>query len=475
MRHRELLINGFFFGGPCDSSVGKEIVREPWTGSPWATVAEGGWSELSTAIECAEEAFRTWKHSSVILRQELLLRIATLVRDRSDELVETLVEEIGKPIPLAKGEVDRMAITFETAARALDRWGEVPIDISLDPRSSDFHVSSHRVPRGVVLAIVPYNWPFNLAAHKIAPALAIGCTVVMKVSPTAAYSGLTLARLIHEAGCPPGVLNAWNGPTALMSKVINHPKVNVVSFTGSAAVGWEVAKLPRSKHVVLELGGDASVVFLSGTDIEAAVPRVVASAFGYAGQVCISAQHLWVHADDLERVSELLVSQTRALARTDATDRSGICGPMISVEAATRVKDWIDEAVEGGGQVLVGGEREGNFVEPTLVLNPPKNSRLANEEVFGPVLTLRSYTNPDEPRQAINGSRYGIHASVFGTDASTYADTLEIAGVVIDDAPTVRFDAAPYGGVRESGLGREGVWESMLEFSTPKTTIRRTT
>lgn len=475
MHHRELLINGFFIGGPCDSSVGKEIVRDPLTGQPWATVAEGGWSELSTAIECAAEAFQAWRWSTPQVRQTLLFRIATLIRERREELVEDLVREIAKPVRLAESEVDRMAITFETAGSALDHWGVEPVDVSLDPRSRAFDVTSRRIPRGVVLAIVPYNWPFNLAAHKIAPALAVGCTVVMKVSPLSAYSGLTLARLLHEAGCPPGVVNAWNGATPLVKRAIDHPRIDVVSFTGSAAVGWEIAKIPRQKHVVLELGGDASVVLMPGADLLPAVVSTLNSAFAYAGQICISAQHLWVAEGDLEAVKYACIEMIGAVGVGSPADTGTICGPMINEDAARRVMDWVQEAVELGGEVLVGGTRSGSIMSPTVVLNPPLQSRLATEEVFGPVLTLRAYLSIEEPRAAINGSKYGIHASVFGPGAVEFAETLDVAGVVVNDVPTVRFDAAPYGGVRQSGLGREGVVESMREYTTPKTMMQRIT
>ncbi len=464
MRHRELLINGFFFGGPCDSSVGKEVVRDCYSRNVWGTVAEGGWSELNTAIESAAQAFESWKSSPFPERQILLRKIAENVRARRDELAEILVAEIGKPIVWAEGEVDRLAITFDTAAKALSDWGWQPVDVSLDPRHESYEVSSCRSPRGVVLAIVPYNWPYNLAAHKIAPAIASGNTVVMKVSPLAPYAGLTLARLIHESGCPEGVVNAWNGPDALMKKAVAHPRVDVISFTGSAKVGWSI---PQDKHLILELGCDAHVIFNRGTKLSHAVPAVIKSAFGYAGQVCIAAQHLWVHESLFEEAKDRLIVETNECPTGDPARRETVCGPLIHAQAAARVAEWIAE----GGEILAGGGRTGNVIQPTLILNP--RGLLATEEVFGPVLTLRSFTDIREPIEAVNSSKYGIHASIFGDDALALSCQLNVGGVVVDDVPSTRFDAAPYGGLKQSGLGREGVHAAMQEFTTDQTRIVR--
>lgn len=477
MIHAELLIDGHFIGGPCDQATGKQVIRNPYDGSVVGTAAEGGLGELRGCLDAAWDAFQSWRFSSTADRQALLRRIASLVRDRRGELVDLLIAEIGKPAVWARGEVDRMAITFDVAAMELEFWGPEGVDIPLDPRAVDYSASVSRFPVGPILCIVPYNWPFNLAAHKVAPALAAGNTVILKVSPLAPLCTLALARLIHDAGCPHGVVNAWNGASQVISRVSSDPRCRMVSFTGSPAVGWKVKQeLPPEKKVALELGGNGFAIVCESADFDWATKRCVAGGYGYAGQVCIAVQHVLAASSIYDKVREHLVRLTNECAWGDPSLESTVCGPMISAEAADRVEEWIREAVSAGAKVIAGGGREGNALKPILLVDVPQSVRLANEEVFGPVLTLERYENLGEAFKRVNTGAYGIHVGIFTNDLEETAlayERLEVGGVVVNDYPTLRFDNLPYGGLKSSGFGREGVRYAMNEMSEWKSLVKK--
>jgi acyl-CoA reductase-like NAD-dependent aldehyde dehydrogenase len=349
------------------------------------------------------------------------------------------------------------------------------VDVAYDPRGKDYQAWVERLPVGPVLGIVPYNWPYNLAAHKIAPALAVGCTMVVKPSSAAPLSTLTLCRLIHEAGCPPGVVNAVVCPSKIAERMALDPRIAKVSFTGSPAVGWGLKeKLPRKK-VTLELGGDASAIVMPDADLDWATKRIVAGKFGYAGQICISVQHARIHQDVYADMRARLIEATLACKSGDPEDPTTVCGPLVSAEAADKVQAWLQEALDGGGKLLAGGLRDGNVVSPTLIENVPASARLSCEEVFGPVLTLSSFATLDEAIAAVNASNYGIHAGVFTRDpaaAERCFNELEVGGVVVNDYPTLRFDSLPYGGVKNSGFGREGVRYAMDEMTELKSFVK---
>ncbi len=476
--HQELLIAGHRIGGPCDQAVGKEIVRNPYDQSVVGTVAEGGWSELSTCLEAAQDAFKTWRKSSSGTRIELLTNIADLARERRQELAELAVLEIGKSITMALAEVDRLVRTFEIAARELEdneEWITRHIDISFDPRSQGGKAFVERRPRGVIFAITPYNWPYNLAAHKIAPALASGNTIVLKPNPLSALCTLTLAHLIQEAGCPPGVFNCWNGATPLVEKALKDPRVNMISFTGSATVGWSIKAAHPRIPVALELGGNAPAIVCSSADIDEAIRKLVPSAYGYAGQVCISLQNLFVHEAIYDAFREKLVAAVQKTVTGDPRREEVLCGPLISPLFVQKVQTMVDDAVSKGAKILVEGEVKGNLMPPVLVENAPLNSAIMTEEAFGPVLTLNTFADLDALIATLNQGKYGIHASIFtksDEDLSAFTD-LSFGGLVINDSPNVRFDNLPYGGVRESGFGREGVRYAMEEMTELRSTLKR--
>lgn len=482
MLHRELLIGGVFIGGTCDQAIGKQVVTLPGTKTVLGTSAEAGWPEADAALDAATTAFESWKGEKPEVRASLLSSIAALVREREDELAELLTLEVAKPITLALGEVRRMAHTFELSAQAAAINRQENVDILYDSRASNFEASRRRMGIGPVFAIAPYNWPFNLAAHKIGPALAAGNTVLLKGSPLASLCSLTLARLIHEAGCPAGIVNALNCEAAIAERIAQDPRTKLVSFTGSPAVGWHLKELLPRKRVLLELGGDSTAIVTESANLGSAAKSLALSAYGYAGQVCISAQHALVHRSVYAEFSERIVAETKNCPTGDPRDHQTVCGPMISEQASEKVQSWIEEAIGQGSTILTGGTRNGALLVPTLVETSDMLERnrqamhLTCDEVFGPVLNLAPYDDLDTAVQWINASQYGIHASVFSADEAqvrSCISQLDVAGIVVNEAPTVRFDKLPYGGVKSSGWGREGVEYTLDAMSEWQSVVRK--
>jgi acyl-CoA reductase-like NAD-dependent aldehyde dehydrogenase len=477
MTHGELLIDGVPLGGAEDVSIEKVTIRAPYDEQVVGLSAVAGPAEVERAIAAAHRAFQTWRRSPRRTRRELLRAVASGVRDRSDGLVELLSREVGKPVSWSRGEVARLALTFDLAADLLSSYGGEWMPVDFDDRGGGYRCLAERFPVGPVLAIVPYNWPFNLAAHKVAPALAVGCTVILKASHQAPLSTLTLAHLIHEAGCPAGVLNGlFCRPTDAEAMALDE-RMSMVSFTGSPAVGRHLKALVPQKRVSLELGGDASALICADADLDFAVGRCVAGGYGYAGQVCIAVQHVLVHRAVYAEVRERLIAATIACPHGDPLDPRTVCGPLITSEAADKVMEWIEEARGAGAAVLAGASRSGRVVAPTLMERVPQTARLGCEEVFGPVLTLEPFGTIDEAISVVNASRYGLQCGVFTNDARIAEKAfreIEVGGVIVGDYPTLRFDNMPYGGVKLSGFGREGVRYAMDEMTELKTLLVRT-
>jgi acyl-CoA reductase-like NAD-dependent aldehyde dehydrogenase len=469
VHHGELLIDGHFIGGPCDQATAKDVIRSPWNGNVVGVAAEGGQQELRGCIEAAHTAFQTWRHFPRHERQALLRKVASLVRERKEELALLLCREVGKPITMARAEVARLAVTFDLAADHLATWGLEARPADLDPRGNTARITVERVPLGVILGIVPYNWPFNLAAQKIAPALATGNTIVLKASPLAPLCTMELGRILHEAGAPPGTINVWNGATEDIDPLLDDPRIAMLSFTGSEKVGWSLKKRLWDRPVLLELGGDAHAIVMADADLPRAANLIAKSAYGYAGQVCISTQHVLVQEKVYDQFRDLLIAETSACPTGDPELEDTVCGPLISVAAADKARALLDSQ-----SIIAGGGGEGTLMRPTLVENILPTAPLATEEAFAPILTLRSVANLEEAAQRVNASRFGIHAAVFTENLATADQAyrlFDVGGVIINDSPSLRFDIMPYGGVRRSGFGREGVREAMDEMTIPKTMV----
>lgn len=475
MNHFEMLIGGHFVGGPCDQSVAKTVSRTPWTGAVIGTAAEASWAECEMALIAAHEAKSNWQATPCEDRSALLKRISSLIRERKGELAQLLVDEVGKPISFARAEVDRIAITFELSAEAALSSRSFAADLSYDPRGVHFSAEVMRVPRGAVFGIVPYNWPFNLAAHKLGPALASGNTIILKGSPLSPLCHLALARIFADAGTPDGVANFLLCEPREAERIAGDPRIDGISFTGSPAVGWHLKERFPKKPIWLELGGNAFAVVASKTrdDLWEILAK---SAFGYAGQICISLQHLLIHESLYEAAVDALIDSTNQIACADPTLEDTICGPMIHEQAAQKAIYRIAEAARSGATILAGSNCTGNRMSPTLLSDVPLETELMTEEIFAPVLTIEPYSNLGEAIGRINASTYGIHASLFSADEDAiqkFARECHVGGVVINDAPTIRFDSLPYGGVRESGFGREGISAAIREFTEEKSVVRR--
>ena len=459
-----------------DGSQGRIEARAPYDGTLLGTAPVSGSDEAEAALRSARSAFASWRASDRDARRVVLERVSALVADRAEPLARLMAQEVGKPIAWARAEVTRLGPTFGLAADLMDGRAREELPLGFDKRGKDYRCFVEREPRGVVFGIVPYNWPYNLAAHKLAPAIAAGCTIVLKPSRTAALSTLALAELVHDAGCPPGVVNCLLVENGVAEGLVRDDRVAFVSFTGSPDVGWHLKRLVPEKHVSLELGGDGSVLVFEDADLDLAVSRTVLGAYGYAGQVCIAVQHAHVHRSAYDATMAKLIEATEATTYGDPLDERTVCGPLISSDACDKVMDWIQEAEDGGAKVIVGGNRVGNVIQPTLIEDVPHGCRLAKEEVFGPVLTLSAFETEDEAFARVNASQYGIHCGVFTNDDERMERAyraLEVSGVIVNDFPTLRFDNMPYGGVKRSGFGREGVRCAYEEMTTPKVLLAR--
>lgn len=452
--HVELLIAGHRIGGPCDQAVGKELARSPVDGSVIGTYAEGGWSELLTAISAADEAQQKWRYSSEHERFMLLVRMVEALQDRKSELVEILESEIAKPKPLAEAEFDRLIQTFKITRSLLEEdW----VDLV---ESREDHYCITREPRGVIFAITPFNFPLNLAAHKIAPALASRNAIILKPSPKSALSTLTLALILQEAGIPDGLLNTWIGPNPLVVKALKDPRIKMLSFTGSAEVGWNLKDQFPRLHMTLELGGDASAVVAPHLDeeFEEHFDLVVKGAFSFAGQSCISTQHVWVHRDSYDQWSTEL--------RRWVTENQGLI--QIDQAARERYKKVLAEAKSGGATVTVG-----DFEHPAAIIeNLPTNSPLFGNEVFAPLLILHRYEELKEVFKVIEAKTNPINVSFLSRseDYNVKFLGMNVPGLLLNKPTNFRDDALPYGGSGKSGIGREGPRYAIEEMTELQTT-----
>jgi acyl-CoA reductase-like NAD-dependent aldehyde dehydrogenase len=436
-------------------------VRSPYDGSVVGRVAEGDAELVERAARAAQEAFETAEFPQHA-RAAMLDRAAALVRERRDELAESIAAEAGKPLKTARVEAERCVdtLTFSaTEARKLT-GGTVPMEAS--PAGAGKLGVMLRVPYGVVGAISPFNFPLNLVAHKLGPAIAAGNAIVLKPAGQTPISALKLAAVLDEAGLPRGWLSVIPGPgSEVGNAIVEHELTRAITFTGSAGVGWGIRSRVPHKKVNLELGSNAPLIVHADGDWETAADKAKLHAFSHAGQSCISIQRILVHEDVADGFTERLVANTEALRVGDPLDPETDVGPLISADDRDRVKSWVEEAVAAGAELLTGGELvdEGRCLAPTLLGSPPRDAKVWCEEVFGPVATIDRFTEFGAALQSANDSKFGLQAGVFTRDvgrALEAARTLEFGGVLINEVPTFRADQMPYGGVKDSGNTREG-------------------
>ena len=448
-------------------------VASPYDGSVVARVAKAGAVEARAAVDAAERAMRDPLPAHK--RAEILVRVAGALGKRADEVARQIVAEAGKPLKAARVEVARAMSTYTmSAVEARTLAGEmIPMD---GTQAGEGKLAfTTRVPIGVVGAISPFNFPLNLVAHKIAPALAAGCAVVLKPASQTPLSALLLAELETEAGLPPGWLNVLVGPAAEIGDVlVEDERVRVITFTGSGEVGWGLRERAARKKVNLELGNATPVIVEADADLDDAATRLAANAFSFAGQSCISVQRIYVARDAFDGFLERFVPKVEALVVGDPLDEATDVGPLIDGGSRDRVLEWIEEARSAGAEILTGGELENGLVRPTVIANAAPELKVSCEEVFGPVVTVNPYDSLDEAIALANGTRYGLQAGIFTSRLDTALRAgreLEFGGVVVNEAPTFRADQMPYGGVKASGNTREGPAWAVREFTEERLVV----
>ena len=458
-----------FLAGGWEDGDGEIVVRSPWDGTTVSHVARAGPPALERAAVAAAKAAPEMSALSAEKRAAILEAARADLLDRKEEVACTIVEEAGKPISLARGEVDRAADTLLAAAHVARFPELVARDLSGFASGAGRIALTKRVPVGPVLAITPFNFPLNLVAHKLAPAVAAGCPVVLKPASQTPSAALLLAASLQRAGLPDGALSVVPSRAADAEGLVPDPRFALLSFTGSAEVGLALRQKARGHRVTLELGGNAAVIVEPDwADLPDAARRIAAAAFAWAGQSCISVQRVLVHRDVAVRFRKLLVDATRGFPKGDPSLPSTLCGPMIDSANRDRVLQWIGSARKAGGALLAGGTAEGSLMAPTLLENVPDEEPLVAGELFGPGAVLSAYDTFDEALARANSSRYGLQAGVFSNDVEKVRrawETLEVGAVIQGDVPTWRSDPMPYGGVKASGVGREGPASAFLEMT----------
>jgi acyl-CoA reductase-like NAD-dependent aldehyde dehydrogenase len=442
-------------------------VKSPYSGETVGRVAKGGAEETRRAVDAAEAALA--EPLPAHKRAEILVKVAGYLGRRHDEVARQISDEAGKPMKAARVEARRAMSTYTFAAvEARKLAGDVvPMDAS---QAGEGKLAfTLRKPIGIVGAISPFNFPLNLVAHKLAPALAAGCPVVLKPAGQTPLSALLLAELETEAGLPPGWLNVLVGPASEIGDVlIEDERVRAITFTGSGPVGWKLAERAPRKKVNLELGNSTPVIIAADADIEAAAQTMAANAFSFAGQSCISVQRIYVEAPAYDSFLERFLPKVQALKVGDPADEETDVGPVIDDDARERIFAWIEEARSSGARVLTGGDADGELIRPTVIADAGPELKVNCEEVFGPVCTVNSVGTVDEALELANGTRYGLQAGIFTAGLETAlraAQELEFGGVTVNEAPTFRADQMPYGGVKDSGNTREGPAYAVRELT----------
>ncbi len=465
MKEYKLFIGGNWQNGP----IAQEV-KNPYNQETVGIVHQAGEAEIEKAIQTAQAAFGEMRRLPAYQRAEALQKITDGIKVKKEELARMICLEAGKPITDARNEAGRAILTFQTATEEAKRMGGEVIPLDLTPGNERRMAIIRRFPIGSILGITPFNFPLNLVAHKIAPALASGNTILLKPAPKTPITALLLAEIIQSAGLPDGAVNVIPTSNELAERLVTDERIRMVSFTGSARVGWMLKSKVGKKKVVLELGGNAGVIVHHDADLELAARRCATGGFSYAGQVCISVQRIYVQESVAKPFIEKLVSYASKLKMGDPLKEDTNVGPMIDLQVARRTEQWVQEAVQQGARLLTGGKRKNQFFEPTVLTDTKPTMAVCREEVFAPLVMVMSYRTFDEAVAELNHSAYGLQAGVFTKDLTTAFkafEEIEVGGLMINEVPAFRVDTMPYGGVKDSGFGREGIryaMEAMTEL-----------
>ncbi|MES2095174.1 MAG: aldehyde dehydrogenase family protein [Pseudomonadota bacterium] len=451
-------------------------VTDKFTGEVAFRCAQADAATIDKGIQGAVDAAGPMARLPAYARRDVLDHCVARFRERFDELAYALCVEAGKPIRDSEGEVTRLIDTFRIAAEeAVRMTGEVqPLDIS--PRAKGYMGMWRRVPIGPCSFISPFNFPLNLAAHKIAPAIAVGCPFVMKPASRTPLGALIIGEVLAETDLPKGAFSILPAHRDGADLFTEDDRLKLLSFTGSPAVGWELKAKAGKKKVVLELGGNAACIIDRDADLDDALERVIFGAFYQSGQSCIHAQRIIVHEEVYDRFRDMFVARAKTLVAGDPKDRNVFIGPMISEGEAKRLDGWIQAAVAAGAKLLCGGQREGAMLEATIIEHTPRDTDAYREEAFGPVALLSKFSDFDAALEEVNASKFGLQAGIFTRDLFKVLDAwdrLDVGGIVINDVPSFRVDNMPYGGVKDSGLGREGVRFAMEDMTEIRNLVIR--
>ncbi|MEV8613233.1 aldehyde dehydrogenase family protein [Amycolatopsis sp. NPDC051373] len=465
----------FWIAGKPVTSSSTAVVRHSYDGSEAGSHFVPTASDVEAAVAAAASVADEFAVTPAHVRAGALDHVSRSLSQRADEIARLITAESGKPLKWSRGEVGRAVSTFRWAAEEARRFSGELQRLDTDPGGTGRMALVRRVPRGPVLGITPFNFPLNLVAHKVAPAIAVGAPIVLKPAPATPLTALLLGEILAETGLPAGswsILPLGNEETAAL---VRDPRLPVVSFTGSVPVGWSIRDSVPRKHVALELGGNGAVLVCPDwTDLDFAAQRIATFSMYQAGQSCISVQRVYVHTEVYDELESRVLAQVAALRTGDPAADGVDVGPLINESAASRVASWVSDAVSAGASLLTGGGRSGATVEPTVLSGVPEDAAVMAEEVFGPVVSLIRVSSVDDGVSRINASRFGLQAGVFTRDLPTAFDVsarLKVGGVLIGDVPSFRADQMPYGGVKDSGVGREGPAAAMADFTEERVTV----
>lgn len=460
-----------FIGGNWVETKEVSSVINPYDGTEVGEVFMAGEQEMENAVSSAEKAFETMRKLPSYKRAEILDKVVTGLRERKEEISRMMTLESGKPIRYTRGEVDRAMMTFSFASEETKRIPGEVVPLDLAAGSDKRWGVVRRYPIGPIASITPFNFPLNLVAHKIAPAIASGNTVIHKSPPQTPITSVLLAEVLKKAGVPDGAVNVVASSNEVAEKMVLDPRVKMLSFTGSPRVGWYLKSKAPKKKVVLELGGNAAVVVEADADLDYVAKRLAIGAFSNAGQICISVQRIYVHENVYDKFKEAFIEETRKVKVGNPLDDDTVVGPMVSSKEADRAFKWVEEAKGAGAKLLFGGGRNGNVLQPAVFENVPGDAALYCEEAFAPVAILEKYSDFDEAILKVNDTRFGLQAGIFTNDSRKIFkafDEIQVGGVIINDYPTYRIDNMPYGGIKDSGFGREGLRYAIEEMTEPR-------
>ncbi len=457
-------------------------ITEKWSGDALAEVVLADEKLADRATAASVKAFEQFRDVSNYTRKQLCFAIARGLEKDSDQLAIQLAKECGKPITQARGEIARAVSTFEIASEEATRIGGEVMPLDITKPSEGYRGEWFRVPAGPVIGISPFNFPMNLVAHKVAPALACGASIVLKPPPQCPLSALSLAEITRDAakkvGAPENILQVLPCENAVAEKLVTDDRFKVVSFTGSDKVGWHLKSVAGKKKVVLELGGNAAAIVHDDADFDFALERIFGGAFGYAGQVCIKVQRIYVQNTIHAKFLEKLASKARETKPVDPLDEKGVLSCVIDDANGKRIESWVNEAIQAGAKLIAGGTRDGAKVLPTVLSidGKGKGMKVVDDEIFGPVVTVHAYETWSDALDMASDTRFGLQAGIFTDSHSRIREAvkrIDAGGIIVNDVPTFRVDNMPYGGVRDSGLGREGVRFAIEDMCETKLVVYR--